>query len=186
MRAAIDWTQVRNRLEASGLALEAALSENAERIRVVYRQRARRLAGADANRKPVSPGLPALRFRLGRERYAIELAELAEVLPYRGCIPVPGASPLFRGVINLRGDLRAVIDLGRAIAAGPSADSGFILLLRRQMGLLVDEIEDLAEIRPEELSQPVPGRYLRGLGPANLMLLDAGALLSAVLSQKES
>jgi purine-binding chemotaxis protein CheW len=188
-RAAIDWDLVRTRLRASEAALEEAATENPARLEAAYRERAARLAKVHVRSKPAAAGLPALVFRLNKERYAIELKDVAEVLPLAGCTPVPGSPPEFLGVINLRGELRAVLDLGRLLSLSANEDghSGFVLILRRQgreIGLKIDRVEDLLEIRPEELTLPVEGKYVKALTPDTLMLLDVDAVLDGVYSQQ--
>jgi purine-binding chemotaxis protein CheW len=190
-RAAVDWDRVRSRLRSSERALEEALAESPERIAIAYRQRARRLASVQSEPVPVSAGLPALVFRLARERYAIELAEVSEALPYVRCTRPPGSPPQFRGVMNLRGELRAVLDLAvlLAIFENGSRDSGFVLMLRRpgrEIGLKVDSVEELRELRLEELSVPARGSYVKGIASGALMLLDVEAVLAAVFSKEES
>jgi purine-binding chemotaxis protein CheW len=190
-RASIDWELVRRRLRASERALEAALAENPERIEAAYRQRAVRLADGQAMQGPVSAGLPVLIFRLAQERYAIELQDLAEAIPFAHCSAVPGSSPPVLGVINLRGELRPVLDLCRLLALSENGDrdSGFVLVLRRrgqQIGLRVDRIEELREIRPEELSGPGQANYVKGIASDALMLLNVEALLAEVFSKEES
>jgi purine-binding chemotaxis protein CheW len=188
--AGIDWDLVRSRLRASERALEAALAETPERIEAVYRSRAVRLAKVQAGHGQVSAGLPALVFRLARERYAIELDEVSETLPFERCTRAPGSPPQFRGVISLRGELRAVVDLGRLLALTENGDrdSGFVLMVRRpgrEIGLKVDYIEELREIRPEELSVPAQGKFVKGIASGALMLLNVEAVLAAVFSNKE-
>jgi purine-binding chemotaxis protein CheW len=190
-RAAVDWDLARSRLRSSERALEEVLAETPERITAAYRQRARRLASAQGQPVAVSAGLPALVFRLARERYAIELAELSEALAFTRCTRPPGSPPQFRGVMNLRGELRPVLDLAAllAISENGNRDSGFVLMLRRpgrQIGLKVDSIEELRELRPEELSVPVQGGYVKGIASGALMLLDVEAVLAAVFSKEES
>src|ERR1700722_7973979 len=134
-------------LRASEVALEDAAASPAH-IEALYRRRAVRLAEMEAHPKPAIAGVPALTFRLAQERYAIELKEVAEIVSFAGCTPVPGPQTKFLGVINLRGDLRAVLDLGSLLALSESGDqhSGFVLILRRQgweIGLKIDHIEDL-------------------------------------------
>jgi chemotaxis signal transduction protein len=53
------------------------------------------------------------------------------------------------------------------------------------MGLKIDQIEDLIEIRPEELTLPVREKYLKGLTSGTLMLLDVDAVLEKVFSAEE-
>jgi chemotaxis signal transduction protein len=190
-RASINWEHVKSRLRASEQALQEALAESPARIDAVYRQRAARLAEKQATQGPVTAGLPVLIFRLAQERYAIELQEVAETIPFTGCSPAPGSPPQFRGVIGLRGELRPVLDLGRllALAENGNRNSGFVLLLRgrgREIGLKVDHVEELREIRPEELSGPGQVNYVKGITPDALMLLNVEAVLTQVFSKEES
>ncbi len=190
-RASIDWELVKSRLRTSERALEEALAESPGRIDAAYRQRAARLAKAHAVEGPVSVSLPVLIFRLGKERYAIELRELAETIPFARCSPVPGSPTQFLGVINVRGELRAVLDLGRLFALPENVDSdpGFVLVLRRkgqEIGLKVDRIEELREIRQEEFSSPGQVSYVKGIAAGTLMLLSVEAVLAEVFSKEES
>ena len=187
--AGIDWDLVRSRLRASERALEEALAESPERIKAAYRQRAARLAKVEQG--PVSAGAPALVFRLARERFAIELEEVSEALPFSRCTRAPGSPPQFRGVMNLRGELRAVLDLATLLGLSENGDrdSGFVLMLRRpgrEIGLKVDGIEELREVRPEELSVTAQGNYVKGILSGSLMLLNVEAVLAAVFSKEES
>lgn len=188
-QTAIDWEQVRRRLRKSEEALEKTLAENPARMQAVFRQRAIQLGRERAESKPLSPGIPALIFRLAQERYAIALKDLAEVLPFQGCTQVPGASKQFLGVINVRGELRPVIDLAHVLSGasrGSATDSGAVLMLRRPAGLKVDSVEALREIRSDELGAPAQGQYCRALVSGSLALLDVDVVLSAVDSAVES
>ena len=162
-RERIDWQKVRSRLDASSRAAEQALIPSAQRMEDAYRRRAIKLAQTDRQNLRLSVGLPVLVFRLGQERYAIEMKHLAEVLPLGYYSPVPRSPPHFLGVISVRGDLRAVIDLQRllALSSDGSSTAGLVLMLRpragnEQMGFKVDSIEEICEIRPEELTRQRP------------------------------
>jgi purine-binding chemotaxis protein CheW len=190
-RARVDWEQVRSRLRASERALEEALAESPARIDAAYRRRAIRLAEGKGDRRPVSEGVPALIFRLAGERYATELREIAETLPFARCTPVPGSPPQFLGVISLRGELRAVLDMRRLLGLPEAGNSepGFVLVLRRQgkdIGLRVDSIEELRTIQPEEVSVAGYGRYTKGIAAGALMLLNMEAVLAEVFSKEGS
>jgi purine-binding chemotaxis protein CheW len=184
-RQAIDWNEVHGRLRRSEAALQAALSDNPERIRAAFRRRAIHLAVKPAEAGPTSQSIPTLIFGLGQERYAIPLQDLAEVLPFKGCTEVPGASAQFLGVINLRGEIRPVIDLSRVLCGTASENSGAVLILRRSAGLKVDRAEELRHIRPDEVTPPVPGQCVRPFVSGTLALLDVEALLSAMASPQE-
>jgi purine-binding chemotaxis protein CheW len=184
-RTSIRWDEVRARVKANEASLLAPLEGNSERMRSVLRARAVTLASEPAARHMASPGVPALVFRLGQDRYAIELQALAEVLPQTGCIAVPGARPEFAGVINLRGELRPVVNLARLLSRETSPTASFVLMSHRGIGFAVERVEGLLEVHREELTRPVEGRYYQGLASGNVMLLDIEALLSSVVAHKE-
>jgi purine-binding chemotaxis protein CheW len=184
-QTSIQWDEAKSRIQANESALEEALAGSPALIQAVFRQRAIQLAQRPAPERSDSNSSPALIFRLARERHAIELKELAEVLLFQGCTQVPGTSSRLLGLISLRGELRPVLDLGMVLSERPCADSGFILILRCQVGLKVDAIEGLREIRPGELAQATPGHYTRGLVSETLTVLDVETILSGVFSPKE-
>jgi purine-binding chemotaxis protein CheW len=190
-QARIDWEMARRRLRTGEHILEAALAESPERINAAYHRRAIRLAEAPIEQQLISAGLPILVFRLGQERYAIEMREVAETLPFARCTPVPGAPSQFRGVINLRGELRAVVDLSRLLghSAAEEKEGGFVLILSRpgrQIGLKVDSVENVYEIRQEELSVSGTGKYTKGIASDALMLLNVDAVLAEVFFEEGS
>jgi len=191
-RAAIDWDLVRSRLRSSEHALEEALTASPARIDAAFRERTLRLAkrAAEQTKRTV----PAyLVFRLGQERYAIEIREVAEAILPERCTPVPGSPASFAGVINLRGELVAVLDLARVLElpergerGNREGEPGFVLLLRRhgqRIGLKVDRIDGLREIAPEEISVASQGRYATGLS-AGTILLSLDAVLAGVFTKE--
>ena len=54
-------------------------------------------------------------FRVGGSLYAIEVAQLREVVKWQAPTPLPLAPRLIEGVIDLRGAVVPVVDLGRAL-----------------------------------------------------------------------
>jgi purine-binding chemotaxis protein CheW len=189
-RARINWDEARNRLRATERALEEVIEASPERVESIYRQRAALLAKERGDHQPASGGLPVLVVRLAQERYAIDLKDIAEVVRFAHCTPVPGAPPGFLGVINLRGELLSVLDLGSLLAPTQvrSGNSGFVLALRRrdqEIGLKVDDIEALREIRIEGPDLSVQGNYLKRIASEGLPLLDTGKVLAGILSQEE-
>jgi purine-binding chemotaxis protein CheW len=99
-------------------------------------------------------------FRLDKERYALPLAAIREVLvPPVQWTRVPRAPPSVRGVINLRGRVVTVIELkallGLAAAGGVSQKIVLLDRGRRDLGLLVTDVEGIESI--EKVSQ-APGK----------------------------
>ena len=64
-------------------------------------------------------GLPALLLPLGDDLYALELAEVDQVLVPGPPTPLPEALPAVLGVINVRGQVVAVLDLGVLLGLAP-------------------------------------------------------------------
>lgn len=190
-RASIDWASVHARLRASETALQAALTATPQRIETAYRERAIRLAKQTAQHQPASRGTPAVIFRLGEERYAIPLNDVAEVLPCAHCTPVPGAPAQFLGVIGVRGELRSVLNLSAVLGVSKrdGADDGIVLMVRYQgqsMGLNVDAVEEMRELRPEEMTGANRSKFVKGLAEGTLMVLDTERMLADVVSKEES
>jgi purine-binding chemotaxis protein CheW len=185
----VDWDEVRRRLAASQHALETALAADEERAAAVFRERAAGLAARRARAAEAVGSVRVLTFALGSERYALPLADLAGLLPLAGCTPVPGAPPELAGVMNARGTIRSVVDLGRLLGL-PGRDAvgaGYVLLLRRAGGeaaLRVDAVDRIAVVSPAELAAPAEAgsgaavRLVKGLTPDRLGLLDAAAVLA--------
>jgi purine-binding chemotaxis protein CheW len=195
-KTAINWEQVRTQLRASDLALKEALAENPARIQEVFRRRAAQLAQKGEQTVAKAAPIQALIFSVQTENYAIRLEELAEVLPFRECTPVPGAGAEFLGVISRHGELRPVVDVARVIqvpvrsvqtgapaTGGEAQAAGFILMLRkphRQIGLRVDRVEGLRELAGECFDAQWQGHFASKVAGEALMLLDLGRLLSAI------
>jgi purine-binding chemotaxis protein CheW len=185
----IDWDDVRARLRASEVALAEALNENPARVEAVYRLRAAQLAKPQAADERPTNTLAVMLFNLQQECYALELTELAEVLPFGSCTTVPGASSCFLGVINLRGEIRPVVDLA-LLVVGKSSDrtnSGFILMLRRpgrEIGLKVDQVTGIRHL-PANLDQAEPGTYTKGMTSEGILLVDVEKVLTGVFSGED-
>jgi purine-binding chemotaxis protein CheW len=185
-RRSFDWEQVRRKMEQSQMQADFALRDR-ESMETVFRERAARLA--QRVRLDTSATFEALVFTLGAERYAIELSGLAEVLPLIGCIAVPGAPRELAGVVNLRGEIRPVLDLARVLAL-PEAEGrapGWLLLLRgngQTVGLRVDQVEKIRSFRSDEVVNPDQNAvrpadgYLKAISKDTIMLLNTDKLLS--------
>jgi purine-binding chemotaxis protein CheW len=107
-------------------------------------------------------------FRLEKERYALPLAAVREVVvPPRGYSLVPRAPPAVRGVMNLRGRVVTVVELAPLMGLGEPKGVGekFILLDRgrRDLGLLVAEVDGI-ELIEKVVVPPGPAQSaVRGL-----------------------
>jgi len=179
-RKPIDWEAVKGRLAASQLALDRALTVDESRLQDIYRRRAVQLAQRRVHAGASTTGLPWLVVTLGAERYGIALRDVVEAIPFARCTPVPGARSELLGVINVRGEVRSVVDLARLLGLPKTEEkrAGYILLLRRQgqeIGLRVEQLEQVRLLSFEEAAGP-PSPYVKGRSEG-VLLLDTAALL---------
>lgn len=134
-------------------AQENAATELATRQRTeaVWLARARRLSLRPNLDRAAQDAVPVVVLGMGKERYAIDLGDVAEVFPPVQPTPVPGAAPVFAGVVNVHGEIRPVIDLRRLLnlAAVETVSKGAlarVVLLRKdghEVGLQIDSVEQI-------------------------------------------
>ncbi len=84
-----------------------------EKDTAILDERARRLAQIPPAPARAADVLKVLTFALGTERYALETAHLREVLRLCECTPVPGTPEFLIGVVNVRGQILDLFDLGK-------------------------------------------------------------------------
>jgi len=105
-----------------------------------------------------------LTFLVGEESFAINILDVKEIIEVNTITRVPMTPNYIRGVINLRGNVVAVIDLAARIGRGVSTLSKrtCIVLVEvevhdeaQTIGMLVDEVDEILEI-PESNIQPPP------------------------------
>lgn len=58
------------------------------------------------------PTIGILEFLVADERYAVKVAETNEIIKTIKTVPVPKAPPYIKGIINLRGDVISIVDVG--------------------------------------------------------------------------
>jgi purine-binding chemotaxis protein CheW len=153
------------------------------------RERARSLAQCShANAKPARE-LPALAFTVGGERFCLALPAVAEVMRFTGCAPLWGAPPELLGVINVRGQIRSVLDLCRILGLSREGDPshGYIVLVRHaglEIGLRVDEVEQIdrydldASAAPDNNVVATYSDYVRQRTAGGRAVLDVDSLFS--------
>src|SRR4051794_39425221 len=90
-------------------------------------------------------------FYLDGSFFGVEVQHVQEVIRYQELTRVPLASPVIRGLINLRGQIVTAIDLRRrlGLADRPAGVLPMNVVVRSEEGavsLLVDEIGDVQEV----------------------------------------
>jgi len=158
-----------------------AVTEEAERI---LRQRAAALARAAAPSE-VGTTVEVLLFRLGAEQHAVESRLLQSVQKATGLTPVPSTPAYVAGILNVRGEILTVLDLGLALGLADTSgriEAGAVLLVELpeiRAGLLVDEVLGVRPLAVDRLDRALSGRdHVRGIAESRIVLLDLERLLS--------
>ncbi|HJU90094.1 MAG TPA: chemotaxis protein CheW [Gemmatimonadaceae bacterium] len=128
-------------------------------------------------------------FRLGERPYAIQLSVVREIIPHRAGTRVPGAPSFVPGLINVRGTIITVVDLGMRLHGESSsrAEGSIVLIERgsRVVGMAVDEVLDVVRVAESELEPPAPGtesvQAAARVGGAVVMVLNLEEIVSHVL-----
>jgi purine-binding chemotaxis protein CheW len=108
-----------------------------------------------------------LLFSLQETRYALDLQEVAEVLPPPVTFPVPWAPPCLKGAMNFHGNLVAVLDLAEFMGCGTMAPDGNVLVLDRgiaNLALRVDRVDNIVPadgiLEEDQSSDPLVEKVL--------------------------
>ncbi|HOV14159.1 MAG TPA: chemotaxis protein CheW [Spirochaetota bacterium] len=102
-------------------------------------------------------------FKLGDTRFAVAVLKTREIVEYGKITPVPEAPEYIEGVINLRGSVVPVVNLSKKFFGIESKiiESTCIMIVepdidgeQSKMGLIVDLVSDVLEIKEDKLEPP--------------------------------
>ena len=99
-------------------------------------------------------------FRVGEHEFCVEMSSTREIRGWTPATPLPNSAEYLLGIINLRGNILPIIDLGTRLGLGASEQSErhVIIVVRlrdKEFGLLVDAVSDIISAGPDDL-RPVP------------------------------
>ena len=161
----------------------------AEFNEALLKARARRLAAPRGLGDQVDVGFDVLGAHIANERYALSLDTLSEVMQLARWTPVPGQPQYLLGVTNLRGEIRPVLDLHSLLGLTPPAPEArtWVIFLKAggvEVGIRVDALDRVVRLDPAGLTRPheagngLPQRFISGIAPDALILLDTAQLLA--------
>lgn len=132
-------------------------------------------------------------FKLGDEKYGINVMQVQEVIRLTEIAPVPGAPNYVMGIVNLRGNVVTVIDTRKRFGLfGKEPDDSTRIVIvevdKQVIGILVDSVAEVVNISTADIeTSPNLGednessKYIQGVfseGDAILILIDINKLLS--------
>lgn len=178
---------------SNGHAEEEVLSPEA--LAEIWAQRAYALA-EEPPVEATGQTLDLLVFRLGTERYGLEVTNSREIHPLTQLTPVPRAPGFVAGVFSARGRILSVIDLPVFLGLSSierSAQSKIMVVtntdpkseaVNMELGLLVDDVMDVITVYRDDIEPPLTthvgarAEYIHGVTADLLVVLNLNALLS--------
>lgn len=136
-------------------------------------------------------------FKLGDELFAINVAQVREVLEMPRITKVPSAPRYMRGVVNVRGQATPVVDLRVKFGLPETADTVHTRIIVMELELdgeaavlsgIADSVHEVIELEPGSINPPprIAMRwrtdFIQGMGKRGdqfIIILDANAVFSS-------
>jgi purine-binding chemotaxis protein CheW len=136
-------------------------------------------------------------FTLGDEFFAIDVAQVREVLEISSITKVPTAPGYMRGVVNVRGQATAVVDLRLRFGLPPADDTVHTRIIVMELELdgepavlggIADSVHEVIELDPSAIDPPPRiamrwrADFVQGMGKRGadfLIILDVNAVFSS-------
>ena len=106
-----------------------------------------------------------LTFDIGGDEYAVAILRVREILQFPRVTRVPETPPWIRGVMNLRGSVVPVVDLGAKFGLGASSVSRKTCVVvldtdlggeRTVMSIMTDRVNEVVELGASQIEPPPP------------------------------
>lgn len=146
--------------------------------------------------KSAEETIQILVFLLGKEEFGVRIDQVKEIIAMKPITRMPKAPAFIEGVINLRGEIMAVVDLAKQLdLSGSEHDEETRIIVvdvgDNTVGMIVDAVPEVLKISVKNVD-PTPGlieskintTYIEGIGKLEdrlFVLLN----LSKVLSPEE-
>ncbi len=165
--------------------IDYKLSES--RAEELMRERAEKLANISANQQK-NFDMEVVSFLLASETYAIETRYIREIAALSSLTRVPGAPDFIAGVINLHGQIVALMDLKKLFGLPNTewnADAKVLILgtEHTEFGIIADSVDTVLKMQRSDLHDPPDtisgaGRdHLLGVTLEALIVLDGKAMI---------
>jgi purine-binding chemotaxis protein CheW len=138
-----------------------------------------------------------LSFKLGDEIFAVDVAQVREILDVIAITKVPQTPDFMRGVINLRGSVVPVMDMRLKFGMPPTertVNTCIIVMEVTQdgetmvLGSLADSVQEVLDLEPDQI-EPAPrigtrlrSDFIKGMGKQSerfIIILDIDRIFSA-------
>ena len=138
-----------------------------------------------------------LTFTLGEEVFALDIAQVREVLDFTTVTRVPRTPEFMRGVINLRGNVVPVVDMRQkfGMSATEKGVNTCIIIIEvtvdgetTVLGAMADSVQEVLDLESDQIEPPprigtkLNLEFIRGMGKHDegfVMILDVDKVFSA-------
>jgi len=128
----------------------------------------------DDDSEPVEPTTQWLTFLLEKEKYAVKVIQVQEVLLYSEIAPVPGAPIGVLGIINLRGNVVTVVDARTSFGMPSTGVTKLSRILMTDIhghivGVVVDSVSEVVDIKDDavesapDVSNSSSSKFIQGI-----------------------
>jgi purine-binding chemotaxis protein CheW len=134
-------------------------------------------------------------FRIGEQEFCVDIMNVREIRGWTPATPLPRSPSYMKGVINLRGTVLPIIDLGARFGLETTEPTARHVIMvahigSRMVGLLVDAVSDIVQLTDSTI-QPTPDvasdhvkTFVQGIfaveGGRMISLIDLDHVLPAV------
>ncbi|ACD53234.1 chemotaxis protein CheW [Clostridium botulinum] len=116
-------------------------------------------------------------FKLGNEYFAVETERVQSINDMMGITRVPKAPSYIKGLINLRGSIKSLVDINLLLNVDSSAEQNNIIILTvkdEEIGISVDEVDEVLDIEEKDIQRLDDNNapdYVKGIVDYNNKLL---------------
>jgi len=169
---AVDFGEVRKEL-AQAQDVLAGHDTDEERDRILQERAA---TVARAREEAQTGGMPVLAFRVGGERYAVEVGAVFQVVDAAGLTPLPATPAWVLGAILARTRVVPVLDLRALLGleGGGMSDLSKVVVLEdggELFGVAVEDLEGRVDLERDKLASTTDGPF-SWIAPDRLAVLD--------------
>ncbi len=185
----IDWNAIRSRMEVVAASFGHPKDSGDEAARAILKERAVSLAVKPGEVRPTADYLDVLAFQLSAEKYGLDPHFVSEVCGLTQLTALPGIPGFVLGIMNLRGRIVSVIDLGKLFGLPKRGltDTDRVIIVGNgtmEFGLLANGVSGIVTIPFAAIQESPPTLtgirrdLLLGVTPDGVAVLDVSRMLS--------
>ena len=135
--------------------------------------------------------------KIGNEQYGIDISYVDNIVRMQKITRVPKAQSYFKGIINLRGEIVAVMSIRNKMGLEDDVftNASRIIILKLEekgaIGIIVDEVKEVMTLSEDEIDKAVNspkdgrGNFINGIGKNGDELVSLFEI-NSIVEEKES